>query len=234
MYIYVKIKWFLLFDCLLICFSQTDTFVSWFFVYFVKIDVNPSLDERCSTWNTVVVGSGISADLFAHRNCQLFQRAWKRTECQTRRLVSTTGASTEWRRQGNRAITEQDSLSTGNPLISWSFVFRAPPKRDWRHWAIELATHLSNDWRKTFPVCRPSWKTWSSFAKISGRTSSASKSTIYGQITRLVHTSPLFISHPFQGIFVIQDNKFLLIANIADGNQYLDRVAIYLSMPSGQ
>ncbi|KAI6189818.1 hypothetical protein M3Y97_00049800 [Aphelenchoides bicaudatus] len=36
-----------------------------------------------------------------------------------------------------------------------------------------------------------------------------------------------------QGIFVIQDNKFSFIANIAEGAQYLDQIAIYLSMPSG-
>lgn len=37
----------------------------------------------------------------------------------------------------------------------------------------------------------------------------------------------------FQGVFVIQDNKFSLIANIAEGTQYLEQIPIYLAMPSG-
>jgi hypothetical protein len=32
---------------------------------------------------------------------------------------------------------------------------------------------------------------------------------------------------------VIQDNKFILISNISDGTQYLDKIGVYLAMPSG-
>lgn len=37
----------------------------------------------------------------------------------------------------------------------------------------------------------------------------------------------------FQGIYVIQDNKFLLLTSFAEGTQYLDQAALYLAMPAG-
>uniref|UniRef100_A0AC34QIC1 Trafficking protein particle complex subunit 6B n=1 Tax=Panagrolaimus sp. JU765 TaxID=591449 RepID=A0AC34QIC1_9BILA len=36
-----------------------------------------------------------------------------------------------------------------------------------------------------------------------------------------------------QDVYVVQDNKFLTVANLAEGGQYLKDAAIYLSFPAG-
>lgn len=37
----------------------------------------------------------------------------------------------------------------------------------------------------------------------------------------------------FQGVYVIQDNKFFILANFAEGKQYVEVSAIYLAFPCG-
>lgn len=37
----------------------------------------------------------------------------------------------------------------------------------------------------------------------------------------------------FQGVYVVQDNKFFIVANFAEGKQFVDESAIYLAFPCG-